>query len=235
VELRQYTLQPGKRDVLIELFDRKFVESQEALGMRILGQFRDLGDPNHFVWLRGFRDMTSRAQGLTAFYSGPIWKANSKAANETMVDCDNVLLLRPARAGSGFSLDMANRPSIGAPEVPAGFVVATICHLGPGSEGDFVDYFEDTLEPRLRDAGASIAGYFVTEHSPNNYPALPVREGENVFAWFSRFRDQAAYERHIAALARSPGRDEVEKEMTRRLRGQPEILKLSPTRRSNLR
>jgi hypothetical protein len=41
VELRQYTLHPGKRHVLIDLFDREFVESQEAVGMKIIGQFRD--------------------------------------------------------------------------------------------------------------------------------------------------------------------------------------------------
>jgi NIPSNAP len=64
VELRQYTLHPGQRDALIELFDREFVESQEALGMKIIGQFRDLDNPNRFVWLRGFRDMRSRAQAL---------------------------------------------------------------------------------------------------------------------------------------------------------------------------
>jgi hypothetical protein len=48
-ELRQYTLHPGKRDVLIELFDREFIESQEAVGMRIIGQFRDLDNPDRFV------------------------------------------------------------------------------------------------------------------------------------------------------------------------------------------
>jgi hypothetical protein len=42
VELRQYTLHQGQREVLIELFDREFVESQEALGMDVIGQFRDL-------------------------------------------------------------------------------------------------------------------------------------------------------------------------------------------------
>ena len=42
VELRQYTLRPGQRDVLIDLFDREFIESQEAEGMAIVGQFRDL-------------------------------------------------------------------------------------------------------------------------------------------------------------------------------------------------
>src|SRR5436190_3267848 len=68
VELRQYTLHPGMRDTLIELFDREFVESQEALGMKIIGQFRDADNPNRLVWLRGFRDMPSRAQALKDFY-----------------------------------------------------------------------------------------------------------------------------------------------------------------------
>lgn len=45
VELRQYLLWPGQRDVLIELFDREFVESQEATGMAVVGQFRDLDQP----------------------------------------------------------------------------------------------------------------------------------------------------------------------------------------------
>ena len=59
VELRQYTLHPGKRDVLIDLFDREFIEPQEALGIKVIGQFRDIDRPDQFVWLRGFRDMTS--------------------------------------------------------------------------------------------------------------------------------------------------------------------------------
>src|SRR5882672_7456480 len=96
VELRQYTLHPGKRDVLIDLFDREFVESQEALGMKVIGQFRDLDDPNRFVWLRGFRGMPSRAQVLKDFYGGPVWKAHREAASATMIDSDNVLLLHPA-------------------------------------------------------------------------------------------------------------------------------------------
>src|SRR6266542_1920072 len=103
VELRQYTLHPGKRDVLIDLFDREFVESQEALGMKLIGQFRYLDNSNRFVWLRGFRDMSLRAQALKDFYGGPVWKAHREAANATMIDSDNVLLLHPATATSGFS------------------------------------------------------------------------------------------------------------------------------------
>ncbi|HEY1385444.1 MAG TPA: hypothetical protein VGF43_17605, partial [Dongiaceae bacterium] len=41
-ELRQYTLHPGQRDALIDLFDREFVETQEDAGIRVMGQFRDL-------------------------------------------------------------------------------------------------------------------------------------------------------------------------------------------------
>ena len=67
VELRQYTLHPGKRDTLIELFDREFVETQEAVGIQVIGQFRNLDDPDQFVWLRGFNDMSARAQSLHAF------------------------------------------------------------------------------------------------------------------------------------------------------------------------
>ena len=49
VELRQYTLHPRQRDVLIELFDREFVETQEAVGMTVIGQFRDLDDPDEIL------------------------------------------------------------------------------------------------------------------------------------------------------------------------------------------
>ncbi len=65
IELRQYTLQPGQRDVLIDLFDREFVETQEAIGMRLVGQFRDVERPDRFVWIRGFPDMP-RARNFAA-------------------------------------------------------------------------------------------------------------------------------------------------------------------------
>src|SRR5207248_11683812 len=55
----------------------------------------------------------------------------------------------------------------------------------------------------------------------------------NVFVWFARFNNPAAYERHIAALTQSPRcRDEISKALSRRLKRAPEVLKLSPTTRS---
>jgi hypothetical protein len=129
VELRRYTLHPGQREVLIELFDRELVETQEAVGMKVIGQFRDLDDPDQFVWLRGFPDMESRARSLAAFYGGPVWKAHREAANATMIDSDNVLLLRPARDGTAFALN-GERGSRG------GFVLAVVMPLERASSFD---------------------------------------------------------------------------------------------------
>src|SRR5207237_8053790 len=106
VELRQYTLHPGKRDVLIDLFDGQFIEPHEALGIKIISQFRDLDHPNRFVWLRGFRDMTSRAKALSDFYGGPVWKAHRETATATINDSANVLLLRPPLPLPRFLLDL---------------------------------------------------------------------------------------------------------------------------------
>ncbi|TJX33985.1 MAG: NIPSNAP family protein, partial [Mesorhizobium sp.] len=73
VELRQYTLKPGRRETLIEIFDTEFIESQEYAGMTIIGQFRDLDRPDMFVWMRGFDSMDARKDALGAFYDGPVW------------------------------------------------------------------------------------------------------------------------------------------------------------------
>jgi hypothetical protein len=235
VELRQYTLHPGKRDVLIDLFDREFIEPQEALGMRVIGQFRDVDFRDRFVWLRGFHDMASRAQALQEFYGGPVWKAHREAANATMVDSDNVLLLRPALPTSAFSREGRHRPAPGAKAIPKELMVATVYYFDAPANAGFVNFFEETLKPAVTDTGASILAYFVTEDSENTFPTLPVREGENVFVWFSRFNDPAAHDLHVAALARSPRwRDEISKELAIRLKRTPEVLKLSPTARSLL-
>ena len=203
--------------------------------MKIIGQFRDLDNPDRFVWLRGFRDMPSRADALKNFYGGPVWKAHREAANATMIDCDNVLLLHPATPTSAFSFGNKERPRAGANEARSELIVAAIYYFDAPVDAAFVQFFEKTVKPAVIGSGATVLAYFVTEHSENTFPALPVREGENVFVWFARLNDAAAYERHIAALTQYPRRrDQISKELARRLKREPEILKLSPTTRSLL-
>jgi hypothetical protein len=172
LELRRYTLRPGARETLIELFDREFVESQEELGMRILGTFRDLDDPNQFVWLRGFADLAGRAPALQAFYTGPVWREHSAAANATMVDVDNVLLLRPAEGGPLLEVDPNRRPPVGAPERD-GVLNVAIC----SGDGGF-----DAVEAAL---GEHVLARFVTEPAENDFPALPVRDDVDVAVWLA--------------------------------------------------
>jgi quinol monooxygenase YgiN len=231
VELRQYALRPSKRDVLIELFDRELVESQEALGMKVIGQFRALDDPNRFVWIRGFPDMPTRARALEAFYDGPVWRQHSDAANATMIDSDDVLLLRPASPGSGFVLD-GERPPLGSERIPDGLVVATIYYPEAADVAEFAAFFESAVAPLLADAGASSLAVLVTEDSPNNFPRLPIREGEHVLVAFAAFAGESAYERHRATLAETALWKDRAGELARRLRRDPEVLRLRPTARS---
>lgn len=169
VELRRYTLREGRRDELIDLFDREFVETQEKLGMAVLGQFRDLDRPDHFVWLRGFADMQSRLTGLTAFYSGPVWARHGPAANATMLDSDNVLLLREIVAVPVFDRGTANPESV---------LHATVWYWA-GAFLDPTESPEDTLAV-LR-----------TEYAANSFPRLPVRAGEHALVWITRSPLQA--------------------------------------------
>ena len=229
VELRQYTLRPGQRDALIDLFEEHFVEGQEQAGMSVIGTFRDLDDDNRFVWLRGFADMATRARSLAAFYGGPIWRARRDDANSTMVDSDDVLLLRPARRSRGFARS-GRQPARDAPaNADRGVVEATILNLSAPADEKALAYFDGEIAPRIGRVGFPLA-LLVTEDTANNFPALPVREGEQVLVWLAYYPDRAAYEaarRARADIARAaaaaPG-----------LVAAPNVLRLAPTRRSHL-
>lgn len=237
VELRQYTLHPQQRDVLIDLFDREFVETQEAAGMTVLAQFRDLDHPDRFVWLRGFDDMPRRAEALGSFYGGPVWRAHRDAANATMIDSDNVLLLRPASAQGGFPGPAGARPAPGEPAaLPSSRVLVTIWHGdGPFAPG-LVEFFERRVRPVLAETGGEPLAYLRSEHAANTFPALPVRTGEEVFVWFTRFADESRMESHLDRLERSRRwREEVLPAASAWWAGSPERLRLAPTARSLMR
>lgn len=200
VELRRYALHPGRRDDLIALFEREFLEGQEAFGMTVIGQFRDLADPNSFVWLRGFPDMEARKASLTAFYGGPIWGRHRDEANGMMINSDNVFLLRPTHLDGGFSNPGAARPGPGATALPPGYIAANTCHLAGPAEPALIHRFTTEIAPALAAAGAPVIASFVTEPAENSFPRLPVRAGENVLVWFSRLATaDAAVLRGVAA------------------------------------
>ena len=235
VELRQYALLPNRFEPFDALFEREFIESQETIGMKVIGQFHDLDNPDRFVWLRGFTDMDARPRQLQEFYGGPLWKAHRDEANASFTDTDNVFLLRAARPDSGFTLTHAKRAPLGTTQSPRGLLTATIYTMDEPVDDAFVGFFEQKIVPALRKAGVKPIAYFRTEQSPNNFPRLPVREGEHVFVWFALFDDDAAYRKHAAALDASPNwRDWISVDLRHRLTSDPQTLRLSPTPRSLL-
>ena len=234
VELRQYTLHPGRRDALIELFEREFVETQEALGMQVVGTFRDLDADDRFVWLRGFPDMSARGDALAAFYGGPVWQRHRDAANATMVDSDDVLLLRPARLLSGFAPARDPRPPVGTRGLPPGIVVATLCPLAEPVDDALIARLDTVVQAHAGVEGAELIAWLVTETAPNNYPRLPVREGEPMAVWVSRCASVDAHRAHAARLAESPAWRTASAALRERLAGDPQVLRLAPTARSAL-
>jgi quinol monooxygenase YgiN len=231
VELRRYALRPGRREALVELFDREFVETQEQTGMSILGQFRDLDDPDRFVWLRGFADMETRKEALESFYGGPAWKRHAQAANATMIDSDDVLLLRPV---APLVHDPSRRAAPGATADARGLLAVAILPLARATAADVPALFQHVVEPALRDAGISVSATYVSEHAENTFPALPVREDMDVFVWMSLFEDEAELTRHVRALERSPAWRDAQRSLAARIAGREEVLRLRPTARSAL-
>ena len=60
IEMRAYKTKPGKRAEFLEVFRTKSIPAHEEIGMRILGPFLSVEDPDVFFFKRGFTDLESR-------------------------------------------------------------------------------------------------------------------------------------------------------------------------------
>ena len=221
VELRQYTLQPGKRDVLASLFEREFVPGQQAVGIRLHGEFKDANDPDRWVFIRGFPSMPDRARDLEAFYGGPVWQAHRTEANATMIDSNNVLLLQPAD-GNGFTLARKMTATM----------VATIYLLQSPVDPGFLRFFHERMAPVMTSIGAKPVAELKTLEVANNFPKLPIREGEHAFVWFAAFNNDEDYRRAVEKFEASDDGKDLVRELAARLASAPQRVVLHPTQQS---
>ncbi len=235
IELRQYKLTAGAEASFIELFDKEFVDSQEALGIRLIGQFRDHDRKDRFTWIREFPDMQKRGISLPAFYGGPVWAAHRDVANPMLFDNDNVLLLRPADPQSAFSA-LVPRPKDSAGQKSKKLTITVIQYLWKNPDEGFTRFFLEQVAPRLKAAGLPVLGAYVPEEKPNNFPRLPVRHGEKVFVWFTQAESSGSFDRLTARLRSGKN---WQREVAPTLAGfeerPPQVLRLDPTPRSALR
>lgn len=73
LEIRRYTLHPGKREEFIQFFEAVNRPALKAAGMLVFGPMRDTEDQDKVHWLRGFQTMEERERIKEAFYGGPVW------------------------------------------------------------------------------------------------------------------------------------------------------------------
>ena len=95
VEVRSYRIKPGRRDEFIRFFETRAVPALRAHGMRVVGPFLDVENPNKFVWLRGFPSLEGRDRMKEAFYEGELWKNELEQVAMPMLDSYDVTLCEP--------------------------------------------------------------------------------------------------------------------------------------------
>jgi hypothetical protein len=86
IEMRTYKLKPGCRPQFLQLFRSKSIPALENIGMRILGPFLSVEDPDIFFFMRGFPDLPSREPMKAKFYEGELWKSELENVLMPMIE-----------------------------------------------------------------------------------------------------------------------------------------------------
>jgi hypothetical protein len=93
VEMRTYRTKPGKRGKFLEIFRAKSIPAHTAIGMKILGPFLSVDDPDTFFFMRGFPDLASREPMKAKFYEGDFWKSELEQVLMPMLEKYDVTLV----------------------------------------------------------------------------------------------------------------------------------------------
>ena len=93
IEMRTYKTKPGKRSQFLEIFRSKSIPAHTEIGMKILGPFLSIEDPDTFFFMRGFPDVASREPMTAKFYEGELWKRELENILMPMLDKYEVVLV----------------------------------------------------------------------------------------------------------------------------------------------
>ena len=96
IEMRTYRTKSGKRPEFLEIFRAKSVPAHAEIGMKILGPFLSVEDPDTFFFMRGFPDMLSREPIKAKFYEGKLWKGELENALLPMLEKYEVVVVEDA-------------------------------------------------------------------------------------------------------------------------------------------
>jgi NIPSNAP len=93
IEMRTYKTKPGCRSQFLEIFRTKSVPAHAEIGMKILGPFLSVEDPDTFFFMRGFPDLPSREPMKAKFYKGELWKRELENVLMPMIERYDVVLV----------------------------------------------------------------------------------------------------------------------------------------------
>ena len=86
IEMRIYRVKPGKREDLLHLFRTRAMSAHAAIGIKILGPFPAVDDPDAFFFMRAFPDVESREPMKSRFYGSELWLRELEPVMMPMID-----------------------------------------------------------------------------------------------------------------------------------------------------
>ena len=113
IEMRTYKIKSGKRAEFLEIFRTKSIPAHTEIGMKILGPFLSVEDPDTFFFMRGFPDLPSREPMKAKFYEGELWKRKLENLLMPMLEKYEVVLVDDLR-GIGSLVALAARSTTAA-------------------------------------------------------------------------------------------------------------------------
>ncbi|HEY6272126.1 MAG TPA: NIPSNAP family protein [Terriglobales bacterium] len=93
IEMRTYKTKLGCRSQFLEVFRSKSLPAHAEIGMKILGPFLSVEDPDTFFFMRGFPDLQSREPMKAKFYEGELWKSELERVLMPMLETYEVVLV----------------------------------------------------------------------------------------------------------------------------------------------
>ena len=93
IEMRTYKTTPGMRSRFLEIFHSKSIPAHREIGIKVLGPFHSIENPDTFFFMRGFPDLASRELMRAKFYKGTVWKEELESVLLPMLEKYEVLLV----------------------------------------------------------------------------------------------------------------------------------------------
>ena len=103
IEIRRYTLKPGRREDFIAYFEAVNRPALRDAGMKVFGPMRDTENKNIVHWMRAFETQEQRESTKNAFYDGPVWLRDVEPIVMPMIEKYEASVVETTNGFLGFN------------------------------------------------------------------------------------------------------------------------------------